>query len=101
MSRECVIIAACIVFYLTSAFRACCVLHPSQSSISFLPLVDATVNFTQTLYTGIESDMSVSVCASIEGNLAQDVVVSITTQSLTAQGMFRVLQCFYTLVCTS
>lgn len=34
--------------------------------------------------------MSVSVCAFIEGDLAQDVMVTITTQSITAQGVFFV-----------
>ena len=61
----------------------CCHLFPP-----YLYTVDATVTFTQTLYTSVESELSATVCAAIEGNLAQDVVVTITTQSITAQGGF-------------
>jgi len=36
----------------------------------------------------LKPQLSATVCAVIEGNLAQDVVVTITTQSITAQGVF-------------
>ena len=51
------------------------------------------VSFTQAVYTGIESNLSVTVCVFIAGALERDVEVGVITANFVAEGIFLTVCC--------
>ena len=65
-------------------------------TIIFISLLSASVvnvNFTQPVYVGIESDLSVAVCVFIVGGLERDVKVGVITTDFIAEGIFLIVYC--------